>query len=189
MQHTADLYDQSISSSLESAQECWLNSNTAHQNALKQQTNEDDAEAQSESELKGEALADNKLSESMENALKQQTNEDDTEAQSESELKGEALADNKLSGSMDSKHALLKQSDLEHEAPSDNKQFSSLVSVDASLKRSELEDGEPTITAKRRCCSDLDSAPNIHTKEITPFTRKRKYSISKHACTDCLPIL
>ena len=152
MQHTADLYDQSISSSLESAQECWLNSNTAHQNALKQQTNEDD-----------------------------------TEAQSESELKGEALADNKLSGSMDSKHALLKQSDLEHEAPSDNKQFSSLVSVDASLKRSELEDGEPT--TKRRCCSNLDSALSIRTKEITPFKRKRKHSISKHACTDYLPML
>ena len=109
MQDSAELHhDESVSSTMESTQECWLNSDPAHRNVLKQQSNEDDTEAQSESELEKEALKPSGSMERGDASFRQ------------SKLEDEALSDNKLSGSLVREDALLIQSKLEGESPSND---------------------------------------------------------------------
>ena len=130
MQNSADLHDESISSTMESVQE---HSDPAHQNVLKKQSNEDDTKAQSGSELDKEALSNNKQSISMER-------EDDSLKQSK--LEGEVPPNNKLSGSLEREDCSLKQSELEDiEAPSDDKLSGSMEREVASLKQNQLEGG------------------------------------------------
>ena len=185
MQDSADLYDESVSSTMESAQESWLNSNPTHQNVLKQQSNEDDTEAQSESQLEKEALKQCGSMERGDASFKQ------------CKLEGEAPSNDKLSGSLERKDDSLIQSELEDEAFSklsgsmereddslkledgtrpDNKQSSSLESDDY-LKQGNLEAGQST--ARKRSHSSLDSVPSKHIKTITPFDEKGKHFTGK----------
>jgi hypothetical protein len=101
LQDSVDLF---ISSPMESAQECWLNSNPALQNALKQQSNEGNTEAQSISKLQNEAPSDNKLSGTVER--------DDTSLK-QSKLRGGAQTGTKHFSSPESDSVSLKQSSLE----------------------------------------------------------------------------
>jgi hypothetical protein len=114
MHQSANLHDKSTSSPIvESAQECRLNSDPAHQNALRQQINEGDTEAQSESKLEGdEAPSDKKPSGSMESEdawLKQ------------SKLGDETQSDTQQSSSLERDNTLLKHSSLEAGQPTAKK--------------------------------------------------------------------
>jgi hypothetical protein len=105
MHESADLHDKSGSPIMDS--------NPAHQNALRQQSNESDTEAQSESELKGdEAPSDTIPFGSMER-------EDDSLKQSE--LGGGTQSDTKQSSSLESDNASLKHSSLEAGQPTAKK--------------------------------------------------------------------
>ena len=135
MQDSADLYDESVSSTMKSAQGRWLNSNPAHQNVLKQQSNEDSTEAQSESDLENHALSNYKPFGSIESEIA---------LLKQSKLEDGALSDNKLSGSMETEDDSLKQSKLGGGLQPDNKLSGSLESDDASLKQSELDSKLPS---------------------------------------------
>ena len=165
MQDSTDLHIESGSSTMESVQERWLNSDRAHQNVLKQQSIVNDTGAQSESELEKEALSDNKPSGSMERedaSLKQSKLEHEVPSDNkpsgsveredaslkQSELGGGALSDNKPSGSVEREDTLLKQSKQEDVARSDNKLFGSMEREDDSLKQSNLKVGGPTARKK-----------------------------------------
>ena len=159
MQDSTDLRDESISSTIESTQECWLNSDPAHQNILKQQSSENDIKAQSESKLEGGTLSrsDNKPPGSMgtgDASLKQ------------SELRDEAPSENKPLGSMESENDSLKL------VGGDAKQSES---DDALLKQSSVEAGESTAKKKQRN-KFLNSLDKL-VKKITPPKWKIK---SKH---------
>ena len=159
MQDSAELHrDESISSTMESTQEY-----PAHRNVLKQQSKEDDTEAQSESELEKEAL---KLSDSMKRG---------DASFRQSDLKDEAMSDDKL---LESDDALLKQSELEDEILSNNKPSGSIDRDNDSLKHSGLEADQPT--AKKRSRSSLDSVSSKRRKKITSLTQKGKNFTGKH---------
>ena len=193
MQDSPELHRDESVSSMESAQEHWLNSNPARHNVLKQQCNEDDTESQSESELEKEALSDNKLSDSMEKevaTLKQSELEGGTPSDKptdsmerllsddaslkRSELKDLAPSDNEQSGSMERDDDSLK---LRDRTQLDNKQTSSLESDNDLLKQGNLEAGQST--AKKRSRSSLDSVPSKHTKKINLFDEKGKHFTGK----------
>ena len=166
MQDSAELHR--VSSTIESAQERWLNSDPAHQYVLKQQSNEDDTEVKCENELEKETF---KQSGSMErgDALFKQ-----------SKLEDEALSDDNLSGSLEREDDSLIQSELEDEALSDDKPSGSIERDNDSLKHSSLEADQPT--AKTRSYSSLDSVPSKRTKKITPLTLRKNFT-GKHVQT------
>ena len=111
MQDSADLHDEFVSSTMESAQEHWLNFDPALQNVLKQQNNDDDTKVQSEIKLEKEALSDEPSG----------STESDNALLKQSELKDEAPSDTKPCGSVESKDALLKRIKLGGEVPCNNK--------------------------------------------------------------------
>ena len=178
-----DSQDKFTSSPMESAQECWLGSDPAHQNALKQQSNEDDTEAQSDTKSSTGSLqiddASLKQSELGESDTKPPESEDIDSSLKQSDLAigddHEAQSDTKLSDSLENDDSLLKQNELGGEAQSDLS--GSLESDDASLKQSKVEAGESTAKKKRR--SVLDSISKL-ARKITRSKQKRKDSTSKH---------
>ena len=115
VQDSFDSYDQSISSPMESAQECWSSGPTCH-DALKQRSNEDDTEAQSDTKPFGSLKNDN-------SSLKQ------------SELGGEAQSDTESSGSLESDDASLKQNRLEASEPTAEKKQHSVLDSMSKLVR------------------------------------------------------
>ena len=183
LQDSIDSHDKSTSSPMESAQECWLSSDPAHQNALKQQSNEDDNEAQSDTKSSGSLENDDaslKQSELGESDTKPFESDDSSLKQGELAIGGEAQSDTKPStGSLESDDSSLKENEPGGEA---TKLSGSLESDhdNTSLKQSRLEAGEPTAKKKRR--SILDSMSKL-VKKITPSKQKRKDSISKHEQT------
>lgn len=116
VQDSLDSRDQSISSPMESAQECRSSDPTCH-NALKQQSNEDATEAQSDTKPFGSLKSDDAPSK-------------------QSKLGGEAQSDIKPSGSLESDNTSLKQSRLEADEPTaKNKRRSVLDSMSKLVRR------------------------------------------------------
>ena len=187
VQDSFDSCDQSISLPMESAQGCLSSDPTCH-NALKQQSNEDDTEAQSDTKSSTGSLqiddASLKQSELGESDTKPPESEDIDSSQKQSDLAigDEAQSDTKLSDSLENDDSLLKQNELEGDAQSDLS--GSLESDDASLKQSKVEAGEPTAKKKRR--SVLDSISKV-ARKMTRSKQKNKDSTSKHEQTPTDP--
>ena len=197
MQASVDTPDKLTSSPTESAQVCW-SSDSAHQNALKQQGDtknqsdtkpshllEGDDSSFKQSKLRAEGQSDIKQVDSLmiddslskRNKLGDDTKpsgslESDDSLLKESNLEAEAQSDTTLSGSPESDDASLKQGKQGAEGQSDTKQSDSLGN-DFTLNQSKLSADEPT--AKKKQHRILDSVNKL-VRKFTPSKLKRNDS-------------